>query len=136
MTTPKETGRILPCSDAFREIEELKEQIMPCSDGRSNYGDYRSGYAAGEDSLRGKLEAMKEMLCSACRVLERLEYDFDENPELSKWWDGHKKEDERKAKEEAQRLLEVKMCHSLINKLLGQLSKDDLSLLRKHKFLS
>lgn len=124
----------MPCSDTFREIEELKEQIMPCSDGCSN-GDYRSGYAAGEARLRDTLEAMKEMLCSTCRVLERLEYDFDENPELSKWWDKHKKEDEKKAREEAQRLLEVKMCHSLIRKPLTQLSTEDRTLLRKHKFL-
>lgn len=31
------------------------------------------------------------LLCSACRVLERLGYDFEENPALSLWWDDHKK---------------------------------------------
>jgi len=33
------------------------------------------------------------LLCSACRVLERTGYDFDENPSLSIWWDKHKKKD-------------------------------------------
>jgi len=40
---------------------------------------------------------MVKMLCSACRVLARLEYDFDENPMLSKWWDKHKIEDKKNA---------------------------------------
>ena len=36
------------------------------------------------------------LLCSACRVLERTGYDFDENPALSIWWDKHKKKDNTK----------------------------------------
>jgi hypothetical protein len=35
------------------------------------------------------------LLCSACRVLARLGYDFEENPALSRWWDTHKKKDAR-----------------------------------------
>lgn len=39
-------------------------------------------------------EALLEvLLCSACRVLTRTGYDFDENPALSNWWAAHKKED-------------------------------------------
>lgn len=38
-------------------------------------------------------DALTEMLCSTCRHLESQGYDFDLNPQLSKWWDSHKKED-------------------------------------------
>jgi hypothetical protein len=36
------------------------------------------------------------LLCSACRVLARMGYDFEENPALSQWWDAHQKEDAKK----------------------------------------
>lgn len=36
---------------------------------------------------------MQQLLCSACRVLERTGYDFDENPALSQWWERHKEKD-------------------------------------------
>lgn len=36
------------------------------------------------------------LLCSACRVLTRMGYDFDENPALSQWWAAHQKEDAKK----------------------------------------
>lgn len=36
---------------------------------------------------------MKQLLCSACRALERLGYDMDENPALSQWWEQHKMDD-------------------------------------------
>jgi hypothetical protein len=38
------------------------------------------------------------LLCSACRVLERMDYDFEENPALSIWWDEHKKNDKKRSK--------------------------------------
>jgi hypothetical protein len=58
---------------------------MPCSDN-------------GEKDFFEKLhnegkEMMTPLLCSACKVLERLGYDFDENPLLSQWWDKHKTKD-------------------------------------------
>ena len=36
---------------------------------------------------------MKQLLCASCKVLTRYDYDFDENPALSQWWDEHEKED-------------------------------------------
>lgn len=36
-------------------------------------------------------EGLKILLCSACRSLGRLGYDFDENPLLSRWWVEHRK---------------------------------------------
>ena len=105
---------------------------MPCG---GMCDDYRSGYASGATDNQHKLDEMKEMLCSACRVLERNNYDFDENPLLSKWWDKHKKEDEAKARVEAQRLLEIGMCQTIATKPLHKLTKADLALLKKHGYL-
>jgi len=33
------------------------------------------------------------LLCSACRTLERMGYDFGENPLLEAWWEYHKAQD-------------------------------------------
>ena len=41
-------------------------------------------------------EILTELLCSTCRVLKRMNYDFDENPQLSHWWQKHQKIDELK----------------------------------------
>ena len=40
-------------------------------------------------------DELEIMLCSVCRTLERLNYDIDENPMLSKWWFKHKKIDNK-----------------------------------------
>lgn len=37
---------------------------------------------------------MTQLLCSACRALDRLGYDFGENPALDQWWDAHKRADD------------------------------------------
>jgi len=44
--------------------------------------------------------AMVPLLCSACRILTRMGYDFEENPALSQWWAAHQKEDAKKEKSE------------------------------------
>lgn len=59
---------------------------MPCSD--SN--------AWSEQLKDMEKERIDALLCSACRVLTRLGYDFDENPALSAWWEKHQKKDEIK----------------------------------------
>ena len=41
-------------------------------------------------------ERLTSLLCSACRVLKRLGYDFDENPSLSHWWKWHQEIDRLK----------------------------------------
>ena len=63
---------------------------MPCSDGGPCYSN--------DPSLERKLSELDALLCSACRVLARSNYDFDENPTLSEWWDEHKKEDAKRNK--------------------------------------
>lgn len=56
---------------------------MPCYDSRD--------HECVDDSFNVK--KLESLLCSACRVLTRTGYDFDENPRLSEWWTGHKVED-------------------------------------------
>lgn len=58
---------------------------MPCYDSRDDASE-----------IRREMAYVEALLCGACKVLHRLNYDFGENPVLDEWWDKHKKEDERK----------------------------------------
>ena len=72
---------------------------MPCNTGQGmsyslSISDVRrevENQLAKERDLTGAV-----LLCSACRVLERLGYDFEENPALSIWWDKHKRLDQKR----------------------------------------
>ncbi len=64
---------------------------MPCYDSRND-----TSYIRNE--CRIEEEKLNSLLCSACRVLERNKYDFEENPRLSEWWSEHKKQDEDREK--------------------------------------
>jgi len=44
-----------------------------------------------------EIKKLEGLLCSTCRVLSRLGYDFDENPRLSEWWHKHQIEDQEKS---------------------------------------
>jgi hypothetical protein len=107
---------------------------MPCTDGGVPYPPTKEELAHNRFIKRAE-----PMLCSACRALERLGYDFDENPELSEWWDAHKKEDakrqeaERKAAEKAE--WERKVIREALGKSVGELTKEEKTLLKKHNFL-
>ena len=78
-------------------------------------------------------------LCSACRVLERLGYDFDENPSLSQWWDKHKKEDAAKRAKEEQavqkEVWEKQQLALIMKKPLNSLTKEELALLKRKNVL-
>ena len=102
---------------------------MPCI---CYYPEENVDYTKKYENLTSSLE---EMLCSACRVLEKGKYDFDENPQLSKWWDAHKKEDEKRQAAEAKIQREIEQCKILNNKSLASLTKDEKSLLSKHGYL-
>lgn len=80
-------------------------------------------------------EELTEILCSACRSLERLGYDFDENPSLSKWWYDHKKKDEERKKEEEKQRLKHLKAQSLIEKPFKSLTSKDLNLLDELGYL-
>lgn len=107
---------------------------MPCSDGGVAYGP------TPEEIARNKFAKRAEpMLCSACRALERLGYDFDENPELSEWWNKHKEEDRRRTEREElareRKTLRKRMAKELSQKPVAELTKEDKQLLREEGYL-
>lgn len=107
---------------------------MPCSDGGVPYPPTPREIAATKFAKRAE-----PMLCSACRALERLGYDFDENPELSEWWDKHKKEDAarvaREKQEQEREAWERKLIKEALDKKFSDLSAEEKKLLRKHNFM-
>ena len=107
---------------------------MPCSDGGVPYPPSAEEVAAAKFAKRAP-----SLLCSACRALDRLGFDFDENPELSEWWAKHKKEDdariERERKEAEIRDWELRIVREALTKPFGDLSKEEKALLKKHKYI-
>ena len=110
--------------------------------------DYRSESASRSrqnETLKAKLvklEPLEALLCSAARVLERLEYDFDENPELSAWWAKHKKSDDRRKKKEAKERIAAEaeiwrlaQVEQLLAKSINDLTDDERAILREAKVL-
>lgn len=94
---------------------------MPCT-----YGPDEVSISASQTK---RLSTYEEMLCSACRSLEKVNFDFGVNPMLDKWWAQHKAVD-------AKRELEEKLVnHLLKNKNVGDLTNEDKALLRKHGYL-
>lgn len=63
---------------------------------QSSLGTENRAVEAAREEVRKLIFQPSELLCSACRALARLGYDFDENPALSRWWEEHKKEDEKR----------------------------------------
>lgn len=68
---------------------------MPCRDDIGFMEDQarREYVRKSEENEKKGILPPAVLLCSACRSLERMGYDFEENPALSIWWDNHKKED-------------------------------------------
>lgn len=76
------------------------------------------------------------LLCSACRALEKLEFDFATNPELDKWWHTHEEADTTRRLKEAKDRLERESAIEIANtKKLSELTQDDKQLLKKWKLL-
>lgn len=107
---------------------------MPCSDGGAPYPPSPAEIATANFAKRAP-----GLLCSACRALDRLGFDFDENPELSDWWAKHKKEDdariERENKEAEVKAFERRVIEQALIKPFGDLSKDELKILRKNGYM-
>lgn len=82
---------------------------------------------------------MIELICSACRALQRMGYDFDENPALSVWWESHKIQDaerqERERQKAAKAEYERRIVEEALAKKITELTEDEKKLLRKHKYL-
>lgn len=95
---------------------------MPC----------RSDYMEPTPDYRQQISQLEEMLCSACRLLSRANFDFAENPQLDKWWAAHEAADQRRRTEEAkkrQRLLEATELAG--TKLIKDMTKEEKNLLKE-----
>lgn len=103
---------------------------MPCID-----DGWSRGTSAAELEEARKKARMEPMLCSACRTLDRLGFNFDENPELSKWWDNHKTADFLREKEEVRKRLEAEQVMVIAKKPFNKLTDADKKLLKKHGML-
>lgn len=76
------------------------------------------------------------LLCSACRSLEKLGFEFATNPELDNWWHNHEEADAKRRLAEAKEKLSREEAIRIANtKTLAQLTADDKKLLRKHGVL-
>jgi hypothetical protein len=103
---------------------------MPCSDGGVPYGPTPEEVANAKFGRRAP-----SLLCSACRALEQFGFDFDTNPELSEWWDKHKKEDAERERKENARRLELEAVSEILRKQFNKLTDEDKRLLKKHKYM-
>lgn len=107
---------------------------MPCNDGGVPYPPSPEEVSARQFRVRAA-----GLLCSACRSLERLGYDFDENPELSDWWASHKKQDDariaREAEAEERERWEKRTVKDALKKPFGELSKEEKNLLKKRGYI-
>jgi hypothetical protein len=107
-------------------VKNLKEVlIVPCTDGGPS----------PRDTIREENSRLDVLLCSACRALERLGYDFDENPELSRWWDQHKREDEAREQVETRKRLRKSLAKELANIPVSHLTKEERQILREEGYL-
>lgn len=82
-----------------------------------------------ESAIKTAASHYEPLLCSACRVLERLGYDFDENPALSVWWAKHQEEDAQKAIAQQQERLRREKVQSIRTKLLLDLTPEERQLI-------
>jgi hypothetical protein len=91
----------MPCYDSRTDDE--RNRIRELLDGGGSQFGGGGGYSGPSFTWETKIPLVVKvpkstidqtaLLCSTCRVLARLGYDFDENPALSQWWEAHKKED-------------------------------------------
>lgn len=104
---------------------------MPCYDSRSD-----EPVVITDTRQVRKLESL---LCSSCRVLKKLGYDFDENPRLSEWWAKHQEDDAKAdAKKERARIKKQKrkeLIAVLIKLLIQSLTPEDKRVLKEEGYL-
>lgn len=76
------------------------------------------------------------LLCSACRSLSDLGFDFAKNPELDIWWAKHVAEDNKRLAAEARERQELLEATTLAGtKLVANMTKAEKALLRKYKII-
>ena len=136
--------------DYVRQVEErLSERNnMPCSDG--GYGrDYENRLefeqvarslifviANKADELRKEPKSKEALICSACRALEDFGFDFDKNPELSIWWDRHKKADAAREKKEAAKRLRAERAANIAKRPFDSLTPTEKKILKDEGYFN
>ena len=126
---------------------------MPCMDSgpRETQAEINARTANRDNTLREQgrkqaLKAMEPLICSACRALAQYGYDFDLNPALSEWWTAHEAQDAARVAAERQRqedereaekriAYHKRIIGELLLKPLGQLTPDEVALLKQYKYL-
>lgn len=94
---------------------------MPCQSGPSY-----------DDVERDRKRASDALLCSACRSLEQLGFDFDTNPELSRFWADHKVRDADRIRKENEKRLIQEQVDVLLAKSIKELTEQDRAFLNRH----
>jgi hypothetical protein len=87
---------------------------MPC---RTDYYE--------DDAEDKTICELEELLCSACRSLTRMGYDFAENPALDGWWHEHVQQDNERRRREAIAEMEGKVFDSLMEKKPSEMTDDE-----------
>jgi hypothetical protein len=102
---------------------------MPCRDSDDNNSNRVNKVAAVN-------KAQEVLLCSACRALTTLGYDFGSNPDLDTWWHAHEEADAKRRIAEARTRLEREQAIELANtKPVAQMTPDEKKLLRRFNII-
>lgn len=107
---------------------------MPCQDGGWPSDSQTNSITI--KSLRREINKTESMVCSACRSLEQLGFDFSTNPRLDEWWSKHKSEDLARQLEEAKEKLVKEEALVIAQKPFIELTAEDRAKLRAAGLLS
>jgi hypothetical protein len=111
----------------FPQIQ--KENPMPC-----RYEDDNPGERLNKAAALNKTQEV--LLCSACRALTALGYDFGSNPDLDTWWHAHEETDAKRRIAEARTKLELEQAIELAGtKTVAQMTPDEKKLLRRFNII-
>ena len=78
---------------------------MPCTGGPSGEQLENARLTREVRKERERSSKLEVLLCSACRSLVSLGFDFGVNPELDRWWAGHERKDIERRREAAKEQL-------------------------------
>jgi hypothetical protein len=106
---------------------------MPCRDGGEMFND-QTQTVENPKTLK-QLKRMRSLLCSACRALELNKFDFDLNPELSEWWDDHKKEDAKLEKANLKKRLLKERIAEIVLKPFAKLTDEERRILKENGYI-